>query len=60
MNKKLATDGSDAVAPQSPGKKRYEPPVLVQWGTLKDVTLSSGSSGNSDGASSRTPYKKTH
>jgi len=30
-------------------KKYYEPPVLRDWGTLKDMTLSVGFSGKSDG-----------
>lgn len=30
-------------------KKNYESPVLMDWGTLKDMTLSAGFSGKSDG-----------
>ncbi|TAJ86538.1 lasso RiPP family leader peptide-containing protein [Reyranella sp.] len=30
-------------------KKPYAPPVLVQWGTLRDITQSVGWNGRSDG-----------
>jgi hypothetical protein len=30
-------------------KKPYEVPVLKEWGTLKDITLSQNSGGRSDG-----------
>lgn len=30
-------------------KKPYAPPVLVEWGTLRDITQSVGWSGRSDG-----------
>jgi len=30
-------------------KKNYMPPTLKDWGTLKDVTLSIGLTGSSDG-----------
>jgi hypothetical protein len=30
-------------------KKNYEPPVLKDWGTLQDMTLSAGFSGKADG-----------
>lgn len=30
-------------------KKPYSPPMLQKWGTLKDVTQTSGWSGNKDG-----------
>lgn len=30
-------------------KKNYESPVLRDWGTLQDMTLSAGFSGKSDG-----------
>jgi hypothetical protein len=31
-------------------KKPYEPPVLVRWGTLRELTQAVGYSGASDGA----------
>ena len=34
----------------SPSKKPYSAPVLLEWGTLRDITLNVGHSGNSDGA----------
>jgi hypothetical protein len=30
-------------------KKPYEPPVLVQWGSLREITQKNGWNGNSDG-----------
>lgn len=30
-------------------KKAYTPPVLVQWGSLRDLTQRNGWNGNSDG-----------
>ncbi len=38
-------------------KKPYRAPALLEWGTLRDITLNNGWNGNSDGAkkgSSRT------
>jgi hypothetical protein len=40
-------------------KKPYEPPVLVRWGTLRELTESAGYRGASDGAkkgATRTSY----
>ena len=31
-------------------KKPYTAPQLVRWGTMRDITLSTGNSGNHDGA----------
>lgn len=31
-------------------KKPYRAPALLEWGTLRDITLNNGHSGNSDGA----------
>ncbi len=39
-------------------KRNYEPPVLKDWGTLRDITLSVGFSGKSDGG--RILFTKTH
>jgi hypothetical protein len=36
-------------APRSVVKENYIPPVLKDWGTLGDVTLSAGVSGSADG-----------
>lgn len=33
----------------SENRKAYQPPVLVPWGTLRDVTRAAGFSGSSDG-----------
>lgn len=38
-------------------KKPYEAPVLKDWGTLRDITLSNSNQGNSDGG--RPPFHKT-
>jgi hypothetical protein len=39
-------------------KKHYESPVLKDWGSLQDMTLSVGFSGKSDGG--RILFTKTH
>ena len=31
-------------------KKPYQAPALLEWGTLRDITLNIGQNGNSDGA----------
>ncbi|CAN5868049.1 hypothetical protein BH11PSE3_BH11PSE3_08140 [soil metagenome] len=43
-------DSTDRSSEQTPAKQPYAAPVLVTWGTLRDITQSVGSSGNSDGA----------
>jgi hypothetical protein len=42
-----------------PAKKPYEAPVLVRWGTLQELTRSTGFRGATDGAkkgATRTSY----
>jgi len=34
-------------------KKPYEAPVLIRWGTLREITQAVGSKGASDGGSKR-------
>jgi hypothetical protein len=36
-------------AEPSPEKKAYAAPVLLEWGTLRDLTLAVGNRGRSDG-----------
>jgi hypothetical protein len=44
---------------QQPAQKMpYQTPVLKDWGTLKDITLQSGSGGKSDNA--KGPYSRTN
>jgi hypothetical protein len=38
--------------PKTKAKKPYEAPVLVEWGSLMDVTQAAGQTGRSDGARS--------
>lgn len=41
----------DKKGPQtSPAKKPYSAPTLLEWGTMRDITLNHGPSGASDGA----------
>lgn len=47
---KLEEPGTD-VSP--PAKKPYEAPVLVEWGTLLDMTRKVGVKGQRDGGKSR-------
>ena len=41
----------------SPAKKPYAPPALVTWGTLRDITMAVGSSGNTDGGKGKQPRR---
>lgn len=41
----------------SPTKKTYIAPVLVSWGTLRDLTQAVGWSGNSDGGKGKQPRR---
>lgn len=38
-------------------KKPYEPPVLVRWGTVQEITQAVGYKGSSDGG--HKTYKRT-
>lgn len=38
-------------------KKPYAPPVLVKWGTLRDITQSVGWNGRSDGGKGKQPRR---
>jgi hypothetical protein len=40
-------------------KKAYVPPVLVTWGTLRDMTQHAGQSGHMDGGKNK-QQRKTH
>ena len=40
---------SDGRSVQASEKKPYSEPVLLDWGSLEDLTLSVGSQGKSDG-----------
>ena len=44
----VKTDAANAG--RSAEKKPYKAPELVSWGTMRDLTLAVGASGNSDGA----------
>jgi len=37
----------------APTRKPYEAPVLVRWGTLRDLTLAVGTGGVQDGGSTK-------
>ncbi|HZQ02108.1 MAG TPA: lasso RiPP family leader peptide-containing protein [Reyranella sp.] len=54
----------DEAATASPAakseKKPYEAPALIQWGTLRDLTLAVGSSGASDFGGKKSAAKATH
>ncbi len=52
------TNDADPVAEPSPVKKAYAAPVLVRWGTLRDLTLAVGNRGGSDGGK-KSGKKKT-
>lgn len=50
------TDKTDL--PASTPKKPYRAPELLEWGSMRDITLASGSSGGPDGA--KKGSTKTH
>lgn len=63
---KMSDDPAHAAANPAPdtnssravGKKRpYSPPVLLEWGSLDDLTQANGNSGNRDGG--RRPFTRT-
>jgi len=47
----------DDAAEEAKAKKTYEAPVLIEWGTLQDLTRAAGSRGKSDNG--RKPYNGT-
>lgn len=47
----------DDAAEEAKAKKAYEAPVLIEWGTLQDLTRAAGSRGKSDHGGK--PYNKT-
>jgi hypothetical protein len=49
MSEKPETVQKNDDAETSPGRKPYVAPVLRSWGSMKDLTMSSGSSGANDG-----------
>lgn len=47
----------DSARDPSSAKKQYVAPVLVQWGTLRDMTQSAGKSKGPDGGSGKSPRR---
>lgn len=46
---------ADSVLPKA--KKPYTPPVLVEWGSLRDITQAVGWSGRDDGGKGKQPRR---
>jgi hypothetical protein len=46
-------DGNTSFPQPSRAKKPYTAPVLLRWGTMRDITLSAGNTGASDGGKSK-------
>jgi hypothetical protein len=44
---------------RSPEKKPYTAPVLVRWGTLRDLTLKVGNRGKGDNGQKNDTHKNT-
>jgi len=42
------TNDAGLPSDSSPAKKPYTAPMLVRWGTLRDLTLSAGNTGGDD------------
>lgn len=54
------TKDADLSSDQPPAKKAYAAPLLMRWGTLRDMTLSAGSTSPiSDGAKTGSK-RRTH
>ncbi len=53
------TNDKDQSPSSSVAKKPYQAPALIEWGGLRDITLSAGNSGNTDGSKSKT-FNRTH
>jgi hypothetical protein len=45
----MTKPSNELESPMKSDKKSYAPPQLIQYGTLREITLSAGNSGNSDG-----------
>lgn len=58
QNNKDSPEASAGGAPP-PKKKPYVAPVLVPWGTLRDMTKAVGTSGASDGGNSKSSKRAT-
>ena len=43
-----ADDDADKESKRLPTRKKYAAPVLIKWGTLRDLTEAVGSTGASD------------
>lgn len=52
-------DGPEASPPGSSEatKRPYTPPVLIEWGTLRDITEAVGWTGASDGGKGKQPRR---
>ena len=53
-------DKADSTNPTRPAKAPYTAPVLLRWGSLRDITQSVGGSGGKEGAPNKTAAKRTH
>lgn len=49
-NKNESTPPSTNSSNDTPAKKPYTAPALLEWGTLRDLTQSVGATGGADGA----------
>jgi len=52
-----SADRPDLQSEQPPAKKPYSAPVLVTWGTLRDITQAVGGAGNPDGGKGKQPRR---
>ncbi len=47
----------DSSADETVRKRSYSPPLLVKWGTLRDITQSVGWNGRKDGGKGKQPKR---
>lgn len=53
------TNDAGLTSDPSPEKKPYTAPLLVRWGTLRDLTLQVGNRGSGDGGKKNDAQKHT-
>jgi len=53
----MAEERKDGDAAKPGSRQPYSAPVLLNWGTLRDLTLATGWSGSDDGGKGKAPKR---